>query len=133
MKVLSGIDAVHIPRISAQLVKRGTAFIDKCYTEGEKEYALSHKAEGRRAEIFAGRFAAKEAVAKALGTGIMAEGIAMTDIEITADAKGAPLLTLHGKAKEKAQELGVTSSSVSITHEKDYAAAICVLLIDEEV
>ena len=133
MKVLSGIDAVHIPRIVSQLEKRPDAFINKCYTEGEKEYALSHKAPARQAEIFAGRFAAKEAVSKALGTGIMSEGIAMTDVEVITDGRGAPLLVLHGSAEAKARELHVISSSVSITHEKDYAAAICVLLCDEEV
>ncbi len=132
MKVRSGIDAVHIPRIASSISK-SASFIDKCYTKAEIEYALSHKMEARRLEIYAGRFAAKEAVAKALGTGIMAEGISLLDIEVIPDASGVPTLTLYGKAKEKADALRVTSSSVSITHEKDYAAAICVLLCDEEV
>ena len=133
MKVRSGIDAVHIPRIVKSLDKLGDAFIDRCFTDAEKEYAFSHTSKARQAEIFAGRFAAKEAASKALGTGILTESIALTDFEILSDSAGAPVLTFHGKAKERAEELGVSSSSVSITHEKDYAAAICVLLCDEEV
>ena len=132
MKVRSGIDAVHIPRIASSIGK-SASFVDKCYTPKEIEYAASHKAEARRIEIYAGRFAAKEAVAKALGTGIMAEGVSLQDIEVIPDGSGVPSLTLYGKAKEKADALRVTSSSVSITHEKDYAAAICVLLCDEEI
>ncbi len=132
MKVRSGIDAVYIPRIAETMSKRAS-FIDKCYTEDEREYALSHNAEARRIEIFAGRIAAKEAVAKALGTGIMAEGVGLQDIEIVTTESGAPELKLHGTALAKAEALHVTSTSVSITHEKDYAAAVCMLLCDEEV
>lgn len=133
MKVRSGIDSVHIPRIEKLLEKSGDSFIDRTYTEAEEAYALSFKSERRRAEVYAGRFAAKEAASKALGTGILTEGIALTDFEIITDEAGAPDIVFHGKAKERAQELHVTSSSVSITHEKDYAAAVCVLLCDEEV
>ena len=92
MKVRSGIDSVHIPRIEKLLEKSGDSFIDRTYTEAEE-----------------------------------------ADFEIITDGAGAPEIVFHGKAKERAQELHVTSSSVSITHEKDYAAAVCVLLCDEEV
>ena len=133
MKVRSGIDAVHIPRIVRNLEKLGDAFIDRCYTKAEQDYAGSHKNEARRAEIYAGRFAAKEAASKALGSGVLTDSIALTDIEIITDEKGAPALVFHGRAKEIASQIKVTSASVSITHEKDYAAAVCVLLTDEEV
>ena len=132
MKVRSGIDAVYIPRIVKSLERSGEAFIDRCCSAREKEYALSHKSEGRQAEIVAGRFAAKEAVAKALGTGILTDKLALTEIEVLPDETGAPVLTVSGKAEETFRKLGVISSSVSITHEKDYAAAVCVLLCDEE-
>ena len=133
MKVRSGIDSVYIPRITKNIERLGDAFLDRCFTGSEREYADSHKNEGRRAEIYAGRFAAKEAVSKALGTGILTEGIGLTDIEIITEEHGAPALLLHGRAKKEADRIKVTSASVSITHEKDYAAAICVLLTDEEV
>ena len=133
MKVRSGIDSVYIPRITKNIERLGDAFLDRCFTGSERGYADSHKNENRRAEIYAGRFAAKEAVSKALGTGILTEGIGLTDIEIITDEHGAPALLLHGRAKKEAERIKVTSASVSITHEKDYAAAICVLLTDEEV
>ncbi len=133
MKVRSGIDSVHIPRIEKLLAGHGDAFVKRTFTERENEYADSLSSEKRRAEVYAGRFAAKEAASKAIGTGILTEGIALTDFEIITDEAGAPEIIFHGKAKERAQELHVTSASVSITHEKDYAAAVCVLLCDEEV
>ncbi len=128
MNVLSGIDAVYISRVEKLVDKDG--FIKRTYTEKEQEYASSAGSDRRRAEIYAGRFAAKEAASKALGTGILSEGIALTDLEIAVSESGAPELVFHGKALEKAAALGVTSASVSITHEKDYAAAVCVLLTE---
>ena len=132
MKVRSGIDTVYIPRIVTSLERSGEAFIDKCCTQREKEYAYSHKSEARQAEIIAGRFAAKEAVAKALGTGILTDKLALTDVEVLPGEGGAPAVSFYGKARELIDKLHVVSSSVSITHEKDYATAICVLLTDEE-
>ncbi|MBR6487410.1 MAG: holo-ACP synthase, partial [Clostridiales bacterium] len=84
----------------------------------------------RAAESFAARFAAKEACGKALGTGIMSEGIGLTDIEVVTDEKGAPRLELKGRAKEKADELGVFSISVSLTHDGGMAAAYCTMLAE---
>jgi phosphopantethiene--protein transferase domain len=133
MRVRSGIDTVHIPRISKILTKQSTLFLDRTYTKAERDYADSHDSQYRVTEIYAGRFAAKEAVSKALGTGVMTQGIGFSDIEITCGEGGALSLTLHGEALKKAQEIKVISSSVSITHEKDYATALCVLLTDEEV
>lgn len=133
MKVRSGVDTVYIPRIAGSLTKSGEAFIDRCCTKAEKEYVLSFKAEDRRAEAVAGRFAAKEAVSKSFGTGILTEKFALTDVEVLPDGNGAPQLTFTGTAARLAEDLKVISASVSITHEKDYATAFCVLLCDEEV
>ena len=69
---------------------------------------------------------------KALGTGIMSEGIGLTDIEVETDKKGAPYLVLSGKAKEKADELGVFSISVSLTHDGGMAAAYCCMLAERK-
>ncbi len=133
MKVRSGIDTVYIPRIVSSLDRSGEAFIDRCCTLREKEYAYSHKSKDRQAEIIAGRFAAKEAVAKALGTGILTDKLALTDVEILPGEDGAPQVSFFGKAAKLIKDLHVVTSSVSITHEKDYATAICVLLTDEEI
>lgn len=133
MKVRSGIDTVHIPRIEREIERHGEAFVNRCYTDAEKEYVFSHKSVKRQAEILAGRFAAKEAVSKALGTGILAEGISLTEMEIVSDSKGAPELVLYGRARSVSESLNVISASVSITHENEYAAAVCVLLCDEEI
>lgn len=131
MKVLSGIDSVYIPRIE-KMLDSSSSFVTKCFTYGEQEIASKLKSDKRKAEFFAGRYAAKEAASKALGTGIMTEGIGLKDFEILYDAKGAPVLALHGNAKEKAESRLITSMSISITHEEGYAAAFAVMLSDEE-
>lgn len=130
MKVRSGIDSVFIDRIVKLLAKSGDSFIDRTYTEAEKAYAKSFKSERRRAEIYAGRFAAKEAASKAIGTGILSEGVALTDLEVVIDDSGAPDIVFHGKALEVVKQMNVTSASISITHEEGYAAAVCVLLCE---
>ena len=132
MNVRCGTDLVYIPRIAESIGRSPDAFLKKCYTEAERGYALSFNSDSRRNEVLAGRFAAKEAVSKALGTGILTGGISLLDMEILPADNGVPEVTLHGKAKEAADRLGVVSVSVSITHEKDYAQAFCVLLCDEE-
>lgn len=130
MKVLNGIDSVYIPRIEKMLTS--SCFIAKCFTSEEQEIASKYKSDKRKAEYFAGRYAAKEAASKALGTGIMTEGIGLKDFEILPDSNGCPKLTLYGKALEKAKEKGIFSMSISITHEEGYAASFAVMLSDEE-
>lgn len=130
MKILCGTDLVEIERFSRILEKNETGFINKCFTEREQEYCKVKAGGKRSAESFAARFAAKEACGKALGTGIMSEGIGMTDIEVVIDEKGAPHLELKGRAKEKADELGVFSISVSLTHDGGMAAAYCTMLAE---
>jgi phosphopantethiene--protein transferase domain len=89
-----------------------------------REQALLRGCAARRAEFFAGRFSAKEAVAKALGTGF--DGFSMTDIEILCDEHGAPRAELSGGAKARLAALGAQSIYVSISHEKTHAMAMAV-------
>lgn len=130
MRILCGTDLVEIERFRKILERNETGFINKCFTAEEQEHCMSKAGGKGAAESFAARFAAKEACGKALGTGIMSEGIILTDIEVVNDSKGAPRLELKGKAKDKAQELGVISISVSLTHDGGMAAAYCTMLAD---
>ena len=127
-----GIDLVKISRMEDILSKEKDSFIDRVLTPGEREYVFASSSESRRAEHLAGRFAAKEAASKALGTGVMSDGVAFTDFEIIPGISGAPTLHLRGRAREVADSMGVISTSVSITHEGEYAAAFCSFLTDEE-
>ncbi len=118
MKIQTGIDLLEIQRIRDALARHGKRFLDRVYTPAE--VALC----SRRAETLAGRFAAKEAVSKALGCGMGEVG--WKEIEILADEKKAPQLCLHGAAAQKAEELGLVNWSVSISHSRDYAVAMAV-------
>ncbi len=119
MNVLkTGIDLIEVERFRSQRPEIRKRFIDRVYTEAEKDYC------GNNDQHLAGRFAAKEAVAKALGCGI--GEIGWQEIEILNDEFGAPVLHLHGKAAERAEQMNLTLWSVSITHLKEYAAAVAV-------
>lgn len=115
-----GVDIVECERIR-RLVERGDdAFLRRVFTEEECAYC-SRMADS--APHFAARFAAKEAVAKALGTGIGASA-ALAEIEVTRSARGAPGIRLHGSAAATAARLGFTGFRVSLSHTKDLAIAI---------
>jgi holo-[acyl-carrier protein] synthase len=116
----SGIDLIEIQRLADVNPAIRARFLQRVYTPGELEDS------GGRFESLAGRFAAKEAVAKALGTGI--GPIRWQDIEIRRGAGGAPQLTLHGKARTIAEHLGLNTWSVSISHGRTYATAIAVAI-----
>ena len=121
----TGADILHIPRLEEALAKHGARFLQRIYTPQELLYCR-----GRTPEL-AARFAAKEAISKALGVGmrIMArEGIFWHDAEVVNDALGKPTVNLHGKASLRAQALGLTQWSISLTHEKEYAIAFVVAL-----
>ena len=94
---------IEIARIEEVIARHGKHYLERVYTPGELEQC------GKRAESLAGRFAAKEAVAKALGSGI--GNISWRDIEVLGDEQNAPILTLHNAAKQKASELGLTNWS----------------------
>ena len=130
MRILCGTDLVEIERFRKILEKHESSFINKFFTAKEQETCNSRSGIKGASESYAARFAAKEACGKALGTGIMSEGIGLTDIEVLNDAKGAPFIELKGKAKEKADELGVFSIAVSLTHDGGMAAAYCTMLAD---
>ncbi|HHU07326.1 MAG TPA: holo-ACP synthase [Clostridiaceae bacterium] len=122
MKISCGLDLLEISRIERVLTKHGERFLARVYTP--KEIVTCAK----KAESYAGYFAAKEATAKALGTGLMTDGIKFTDIEILKDDKGAPYVALHDAAKTRYLELNGQDIAISITHERSYAAAVCYLL-----
>ncbi len=117
-----GIDAVELERIDQLLAQHEERFLARVYTAAERELAGSA---GVRTAFFGGRFAAKEAVLKALGTG-WSGGIRFTDVEILRDDAGAPYVRLHGLARARSEELGWTRVLVSITHTTRDAHAMAV-------
>lgn len=123
MIVGTGIDLAEIERIQKTIDRFGQRFLDRVYTAAEQEYCLRKR---RSAESFAARFAAKEAGAKALGTGI-SRGVTWTEIEVVREASGRPSLKFHGRAAEMAQRLGVRNAALSLTHSNDTAMASVVL------
>jgi len=115
-----GIDLVEIARVEALIGRHGARAVERIFTPGEAAYAeASSRLRGQR---FASRFAAKEAVFKALGTGWGA-GIAWTEAEVVLLPSGAPTVRLHGRAAEIAAEHGITGWLVSLTHTATHAAA----------
>lgn len=119
MKLRTGVDLIEISRIEEVVARHGRHYLERIYTPAELEHC------GRRAESLAGRFAAKEAVVKALGCGI--GEVTWQEIEILGDEQNAPILTLHGVAGQKAEELGLTSWSVSISHSQSHSVAFVVM------
>lgn len=118
-----GIDAIEVERIADALARHGDRFVAKVYTAAERTIAAgrSHPTEGP-AEFLAGRFAAKEAVLKALGTG-WAKGLGFHDVEVLRGADGRPEVVLHGPAADRAALLGISRILVSITHTRRDAIA----------
>lgn len=116
MIIGTGFDIVDIARI--EKAAQNDLFVLKNFTKGE---AAMFEARKRRAEITAGNFAAKEAVLKCLGCGIF--DIALCEIEVLREESGKPYVTLYGKAKLKAEELGIKKVHVSISHTDGFAAA----------
>jgi holo-[acyl-carrier protein] synthase len=117
-----GLDVAEIPRIRDSLTRFGERFIRRVLTEAE----AAGMPEGDPAPYVAARFAAKEAAAKALGTGF-AQGVTQTSIEVGNLPSGAPTLRLHGKALEIATAMGVQRMHISLTHGRDIAAATVIL------
>lgn len=110
-----GVDIIEIERIKAALRRHRERFLQRVYTPAEQAYCR-----GRVPEL-AARFAAKEAISKALGTGM--RGIAWQEMEILGDERGKPLIHLHGRAKARAEELGLSEFAISLSHSRDYAVA----------
>jgi holo-[acyl-carrier protein] synthase len=114
-----GVDLVDVGRIRAALDRHGDRFANRIFTRGEQAQAGNGPL---RVQFFAGRFAAKEAVMKALGTG-WARGVSWTDIDVRRLPSGKPEIVLQGKCKQIADELGIRRWEVSITHTDGHAAA----------
>jgi holo-[acyl-carrier protein] synthase len=123
MIVGTGIDLVEIGRIQQSMDRFGKRFLDRVFTAAEQGYCLRKR---KSAESFAARFAAKEAGAKALGTGI-SHGVNWLEIEVAREAGGRPTLQFHGRAAEFAVRLGVSHAALSITHTAALAMAGVVL------
>lgn len=114
-----GIDVVEVARIAAAIQRHGEPFLDRVFTAGERAYCDSRT---QPALHYAARFAAKEAVAKALGTGIGGHA-GWLDLEIVNDPAGAPQLSLSGAAAVFAKDHDISDIQISLTHARDYAAA----------
>ena len=112
MIIGSGIDMVEIQRIQQSMERFGQRFLDRVFTPAEQAYCLRKR---NAAESLAARFAAKEAAAKALGTGI-SRGVNWLELEVVREPGGRPALRFHGRAAEIAQQLGVGHAALSITH-----------------
>jgi holo-[acyl-carrier protein] synthase len=123
MIVGSGIDLAEIERIQHSVERYGQRFLDRVYTASEQAYCLRKR---KSAESLAARFAAKEAGAKALGTGI-SHGVNWLEIEVVREASGRPTLKFYGRAAEFAARLGAVRSALSITHTATLAMASVVL------
>ena len=116
----TGIDLIEVERFRSQKPEIRSRFLARVFTPAELEYC------GKNDQHLAGHFAAKEAVAKALGCGI--GEVSWQEIEILNDELGAPVLNLYGKAAALSEQLGLREWSVSITNLKEYAAAMVVAM-----
>lgn len=120
MIVCHGVDIVEIARIEQMLRAHGDRFIERCFTDAERDYAESGKR--RRVERYAVRFACKEAVLKALGTG-WRSGITWRDVEVVREPSGQPRVNLTGRCAELAAERRIARWLVSLSHTDSIAIA----------
>lgn len=118
-----GVDIAEVARIEAAIGRYGRRFIERVFTEAEIRYCESKL---NKFERFAGRFAAKEAAMKAIGTGWKL-GVAWRDFEVRRDPSGRPTIGFSGKALQFAQRLGVRRASLSISHTAQQAIAQVIL------
>ena len=115
----TGVDIVEVDRIQGAIERHGEVFLRRVYTEREREYCERFK---NKYERYAGRFAAKEAAMKALGTG-WRRGVRWVDLEVVRETSGRPTLAIKGEAAKIAAQLGVKSVALSITHTEAQALA----------
>lgn len=114
----TGVDIIEIGRIKDAIDRWGGRFLHRIYTGSELRLCR------KKPQALAARFAGKEAVMKALGTGV--KGVSWREIEILADSKGKPLVNLFGKARSRANDLGLGDLAVSLSHSREYAVAFVV-------
>ena len=128
MNVLGiGTDIVETLRIAQMIERHGELFLGRVFTPHEIAYCAERKA---ATQHYAGRWAAKEAVLKALGTG-WAKGITWTDVEVRNEPGGAPRIVLGGGAREIADSLGIGDVLISISHCRTHATAFAIALLAE--
>lgn len=120
----SGVDLIEIERVRDVHRRHGERFLNRVYTAREQDYC------GTRLHELAARFAAKEAVMKALGTGV--RGVGWREIEVLANARGKPVVLLHGRARARARRLGFQRVEISMTHEHSMACAFAVALSEPQ-
>jgi holo-[acyl-carrier protein] synthase len=113
-----GVDLIEVGRVARAVERHGARFLERVFTDAELAYC------GRHVAKLAARFAAKEAVAKALGTGIGA--VAWREIEVVRDVAGRPGLALHGKAARLTRERGLGRPLLSLSHTREHAIAFVV-------
>lgn len=114
-KFAVGVDIIEIDRIADVLARHGDRFLHRVYTDDEIVHCR-----GRTGEL-AARFAAKEAVMKALGTGV--RGVSWKDIEVLPNRRGKPLVFLYGRGAERAKRIQLRGLEISLTHSREYAVA----------
>jgi holo-[acyl-carrier protein] synthase len=117
-----GTDIVECVRIARMIEQHGELFLTRVYTPREIRYCQARK---HSTEHFAGRWAAKEAILKCLGTG-WKKGLCWTDMEVRNDTEGAPKLYLCGAARDRAQDLGIVDVLITISHCRAYATAYAI-------
>jgi holo-[acyl-carrier protein] synthase len=122
-----GTDIVEIVRIGKIIERHGDHFVTRVFTDGEIRYCQQRK---EYLQHYAGRWAAKEAVMKVLGTGFV-RGIGWKDIEVTVQPSGQPQIVLHGGVRDYARELGIETVLISISHCRSYATATAIGLRGE--
>jgi holo-[acyl-carrier protein] synthase len=113
-----GVDIIEIERIEKAMERFGKRFLHRVYTDAELSVCRN------KPSRLAARFAAKEAVMKSLGTGT--QGVGWREIEILHDAKGKPLVSLCGRARNRAKDLGLGELAISLSDSRDYAVAFVV-------
>lgn len=126
--IAHGIDLVDFPRIAEMIERHGDRFVNRVFTTAEQDYARSKR---NTIEVYAGRFAAKEAVLKLVGTGWRGR-IAWTDVEVTNNSAGQPAVALSGEVKQIAERLKIKHVSISITHTANFAIASVVALAQSD-
>jgi holo-[acyl-carrier protein] synthase len=123
MIIGTGIDIVEIARIRSIMEKLKDRFIPRVFTAAEQQFCSAHR---DPAPHFAARFAAKEALFKALGTG-WAKGVTWLDVEVLRERPGAPVMTLYGEAKRLSEQIGASKTHVTLSHSDQWAIAMVIL------
>ena len=118
-----GIDIIEVARIESSYAKFGERFLDRILHPSEIQYCLSHRVPG---PFLAARFAAKEAISKAFGTGIGAQ-LGWQDMEVARKPSGEPFAVLHGKGEELMASRGAKDLRISLSHTQHHACAVAIL------